>query len=109
MFTKAVKWEMVEEETFKKIRRVKLLEKNNRRLRYLTKDECQELINICKPLKPIVITALNASIRKNEILNLKWNQVNLKPGFILLDITKIRITFKAFYHFLPSPTKFYRS
>ena len=59
MFTKAVEWEMVTEETLKRIRKVKLLPENNRRLRYLSTEECQPLINVCYPhLKPIVITAL---------------------------------------------------
>ncbi len=89
MFTKAVDWSMVEEEVLKRVRRVKLLEENNRRLRYLSKEECQALINACEPhLKPIVITALNTGMRKSEILNLKWDQVDLKHGFILLDKTK---------------------
>ncbi|MFA4828435.1 MAG: site-specific integrase [Thermodesulfovibrionales bacterium] len=89
MFTKAVEWDMVEEETLKRIRKVKLLPENNRRLRYLSKEECQSLINVCDAhLKPIVITALNTGMRKGEILNLKWDNVDLKHGFILLDITK---------------------
>ena len=89
MFTKAVEWDMVEEETLKRVRRVKLLEENNRRLRYLSKEECQALINACdKHLKPIVITALNTGMRKTEILTLKWNQADFKHGFILLEITK---------------------
>ncbi|MCK5504418.1 MAG: hypothetical protein KAJ10_04615, partial [Thermodesulfovibrionia bacterium] len=40
MFTKAADWNMVEEETLKRIRKVKLLPENNRRLRYLSKEEC---------------------------------------------------------------------
>ena len=79
MFTKATDWNMVEDETLKRVRKVKLLEENNRRLRYLNKDECQALINVCKiHLKPIVITALNTGMRKEEVLNLKWNNVDLK-------------------------------
>jgi len=89
MFTKAVEWDMVEEETLKRIRRVRFLEENNKRLRYLSKEECQTLINCCdKHLKPIVICALNTGMRKSEILNLKWDNVDLKHGFILLDRTK---------------------
>lgn len=60
MFTKAVEWGMVEEEIQKRIRKVKLLPENNRRLRYLSPEECQRLVDSCdKHLKPIVITALN--------------------------------------------------
>lgn len=89
MFTKAVDWEMVEPEVLKRIRKVKLLPENNRRLRYLSKEECQALINVCdNHLKPIVITALNTGMRKGEILNLKWDNVDLRHGFILLDNTK---------------------
>jgi integrase len=89
MFTKAVQWEMVEEYALKKVRQVKLLEENNRRLRYLSKEECKALINDCNShLKPIVITAINTGMRKGEILSLKWDNVDLKHGFILLDRTK---------------------
>jgi len=89
MFTKAVEWDFVEEETLKRIRRVKLLEENNRRLRFLSKEECQALISASdKHLKPIVITALNTGMRKSEILLLKWDNIDLKHGFILLEITK---------------------
>lgn len=39
-------------------------------------------------LQPIVTMALNTGCRKSEILNLRWDQVDLKHGFILLDRTK---------------------
>jgi integrase len=89
MFTKAVEWEMVEEATLKRIRKGKFLEENNRRLRYLSKEECQALINACDShLRPIVICALHTGMRKGEILGLTWDRVDLKHGFILLDNTK---------------------
>lgn len=90
MIRKAVDWNMVEEETLKRVRRVKLLQANNRRLRYLEKEECQTLINACSlHLKPIVITALNTGMRRGEILSLEWEKnIDLKHGFILLDVTK---------------------
>lgn len=90
IYTKAVDWEMVEEDILKKVRRVKMLAENNARLRYLSTEECEELINACKPhLRPIVITALNTGMRKEEILSLQWEKhIDLKHGFILLDITK---------------------
>ena len=92
MFTKAVEWDMVEENTLKKVRRAKLLPENNRRLRYLSREEIQNLLRQCtkrlEHLRPIVITALNTGMRKGEILSLKWDNVDLKHGFILLDVTK---------------------
>lgn len=89
MFTKAVDWKMAGEPVLKGIRKAKQLPENNRRLRYLSREECQELISQCQGnIKAIVITALNAGMRKGEILSLKWDNVDLKHGFILLDVTK---------------------
>lgn len=89
MFTKAYEWEMISEDVLKRIRKVKLLPENNRRLRYLSKEECQTLINNCDShIQHIVLTALNTGMRKGEILSLKWSQIDLNHGFILLDITK---------------------
>jgi integrase len=89
MFTKAVDWNMVEEDVLKRVRKVKLLEENNKRLRYLSKEEGQALVQECvSHLKPLVITALNTGMRKSEILFLKWENVDLRHGFILLSVTK---------------------
>jgi integrase len=89
MFTKAVDWYMVEEEKLKQIGKVKFLPENNKRLRYLSKEECQTLISACSDsLRPIVITALNTGMRKGEILRLSWDRVDLKHGFILLEDSK---------------------
>jgi integrase len=120
MFTKAVEWDMVEEEILKRIRKVKFLEENNKRLRYLSKEECQDLINACdKHLRPIVVCALNTGMRKSEILNLKWDNVDLKHGFILLDRTKngerreipindtLRMTLDGLVRRLDTPYVFY--
>lgn len=90
MFTKAVDWEYVEEEALKRVRKVKQLEENNRRLRYLSREECQALIVSCdEHLRPLVIMAINTGMRESEIFNLRWDtHVDLKHGFILLDRTK---------------------
>jgi integrase len=89
MFTKAVDWNMVEEGTLKKVRKVKLIPENNRRLRYLSREECEALVEQCNDhTKTIVQTALNTGMRKGEILSLTWDNVDMKHGFILLDKTK---------------------
>jgi len=89
MFTKAYEWDMIEEYVWKKVRKVKLLEENNRRLRFLSKEECQNLLEKCDShVRPIVVTALNTGMRKGEILSLKWENVDMNHGFILLTDTK---------------------
>ena len=89
MFTKALDWEMISDDVFKRVRKVKLSPENNRRLRYLSFEESAALLNSCdKHLKPIVVFALNTGCRRGEILGLTWDRVDLKHGFILLDDTK---------------------
>jgi len=90
MFAKAVEWELLDEDTLKRVRRAKQLPENNRRLRYLSVEECRDLIHACTPhVRSIVITALNTGMRKKEILSLEWEKhIDLRHGFILLDVTK---------------------
>ncbi len=89
MFTKAQQWDMVEEEVLKRIRKVKFLKENNRRLRYLSVEEIQRLLSCCdRHLYPIVFTALNTGMRKDEILSLRWSNVDLKNGYIHIEKTK---------------------
>ena len=59
MFSKAFEWEMIDDSVLAKVRKVKQLEENNRRLRYLTPEECKNLVNACCDyLKTIVEFAL---------------------------------------------------
>ncbi|NIS63389.1 MAG: tyrosine-type recombinase/integrase, partial [Proteobacteria bacterium] len=65
------------------------LREDNRRLRFLSEEEMLRFLESCSPhLRPIVLTALNTGMRKSEILNLRWDQVDFKHGFILLEVTK---------------------
>jgi len=89
MVAKAVDWDMADERVLKAVRRVKQLREANRRLRFLSADEGRALVRACAPhLAPVVITALNSGMRKGEILSLTWGQVDMRNGFIRLDVTK---------------------
>ncbi len=89
MVNKGVQWGMAGDGALKQVRNVKLLPENNRRLRFLSVKECQTLIDCCAPhLKPIVTVALHTGMRKSEILGLKWEQIDLTHGFILLKTSK---------------------
>jgi len=89
MVNKGVEWGMTSEETLKSVRKVKQLKGENKRLRYLTIEELQRLLDCCRQhLKSIILVAVHTGMRKGEILNLKWDQVDLRNNFILLDKTK---------------------
>ena len=89
MIGKAVEWELVEEDTLKRIRKVKNYKESNRRLRFLSSKETQELVSVCDThLQPIVICALHTGMRRGEILSLRWEQIDLQNGFITLTETK---------------------
>jgi integrase len=85
MFTKAVGWEMMAPELLARLRTVKLLPENNKRLRFLSRQEADRLLRCSdRRLRPILVTALNTGMRKGEILGLQWEHVDLVHGYILL-------------------------
>jgi len=86
MYTKAAEWGYL---TRNPAKEVKLLKEPPGRLRYLEPEEIKKLLDACTPyLRPIVVTALNTGMRKGEILNLKWSDVDLKNRKITLFNTK---------------------
>ncbi len=88
MFVKAEEWGLITEVNLKRVHRVKL-DKEASRLRYLSKEEMQSLVNACEDnIRPIVICALATGMRKNEILKLTWERIDLTHGFISLPKTK---------------------
>lgn len=67
---------------------LKMLKENNSRDRVLTAEEFAKLIDACPAhLQPIVKMAYFTGMRKGEITNLTWDQVDLRGGFIHLKAT----------------------
>ncbi|MFH1779506.1 MAG: site-specific integrase [Candidatus Omnitrophota bacterium] len=86
MFNKAVEWGKLKENPAKS---VKFLREPKGRVRYLEREEIAKLLSNCSErLKPIVIVALNTGMRRGEILNLKWRDVDFQRGIIYLLDTK---------------------
>lgn len=83
-------WEWMQENPILKISKPKI---SNERTRFLSGEERMRLIRACqdsesKGLYPVVILALSTGMRRGEILNLKWSDVDLDRGAILLQTTK---------------------
>jgi len=85
-FTKAVEWEMIEQNPFEKGKSL-ILKENNKRMRFLNENEIKNLLENCPPyLCKVIECALNTGMRRGEIFGLKWFQV--RDGFLYLKETK---------------------
>jgi integrase len=57
--------------------------------RILTDDEARRLVNACGPsVRPVVVTALNTGMRRGEILELRWENVDFERRFIRVERSK---------------------
>jgi integrase len=91
VFTVAVnEWEWLENNP---VRKIKKLQEPRGRVRYLDDKERKKLLEACKEsenpyLYLITILALSTGARKNEILNLKWQDIEFGRGLFTIHETK---------------------
>jgi site-specific recombinase XerD len=89
VFNLAIKWSYLKENPTKDVVPLKVTDSTLPRL--LTKDECQRLLKHSPAeLKPIFFTFLNTGMRKGELENLTWEDVDFKRR-------KIKIRRKEFW------------
>lgn len=74
-------------------RRIKREKEGQGRVRFLSDDERVKLLEACKAIDPgqlytMVVITLSTGMRKSEVLGLKWEDVDVKKGVILLHDTK---------------------
>ena len=80
ILNKAVEWGYI---SLNPLVGIKIMFPEKPKERILTKKELERLIAMAKqPLKNQVIVALNTGMRKGEILNLKWDSINLNERII---------------------------
>lgn len=91
MFNIAISNNLAKENPLKEVKKLK---QNNYKIRFLTKEEEKALFEVFYENKsyhyfiPIVICALQTGMRKGEILNLKWSNIDFDNKFIELLQTK---------------------
>ena len=91
MLNKAVEWGMLDENPFDKFKGPILFEEKNDRVRYLTEDEIKRLLAVSPSyLKNIIKAALLTGLRKGDLLNLKWSNVDLEKGILSYSEQKKR-------------------
>jgi len=75
-------WEWIEVNPLKKVKKEKM---NNSIERWLTLEEEKKLLNASpKWLQDIIVFAINTGMRQSEILDLKWSQVDMDRGTIII-------------------------
>jgi len=90
LFTKAIDWGYAE---MNPVKRVKFF-KEAGKLRYLNRDEIKRLLEATQKsqvkdyMLPIISIALNTGLRKKDIFNLTYQDINLKTKTINLTISK---------------------
>lgn len=86
IFNKAVEWKNLTTSPAKNVKKFKV---QNKRTRYLELYEIECLIECCgETIKPIVITAVNTGMRKHELLDLQWKDVDFVNSIIYIRNTK---------------------
>lgn len=87
MFNIAIDWGYAKENP---VKRVKFYtEKDNLKERILTEEEEDRLLEASSEhLRTILVVALNTGMRRGEILNLKWSQIDLQAREIKVEKTK---------------------
>jgi len=90
-FTIAIReWQWLEDSPMKKVRKPSL---PRGRVRFLNEDERERLLKACQTSKNeylflIVVLALSTGMRKSEILNLEWPDVDLQKERLTVHNTK---------------------
>jgi integrase len=88
MLNRAVDWELLDQSPLKGLKF--LSESGNARLRYLSLEECNRLIQACKAphLRAIAAVALHTGMRSGEIRNLQWRDLDFDTGFLIVRDSK---------------------
>lgn len=90
-FTIAVnEWGWLEENPMRKVTRPK---EPQGRVRFLSDDERKRLLIACKASKckhlyPVVVLALSTGMRQMEMLRLRWPDIDMQRGYMILHETK---------------------
>jgi len=83
IFYVAVKWGLLKENPTKGIKKLKV--NDAKKPRFLSTDECKRLLNAAPPhLYPIILTFLTTGMRKAELENLEWQDIDFHRRKILI-------------------------
>lgn len=81
LLNKAVRWDVLSSNPLERVEYLK--EDDSKKIRSLTEDEVQRLLNEANGwFKPVLLTALYTGMREGEMIYLEWDDVDLENGII---------------------------
>ncbi len=86
MFNRGVKWGLIDQNPAASVEK---LREPTGRTRYLEQDEIECLLTTASnQFRPILLTALHSGMRRGELLNLKWSEVDFRNRIIVVSESK---------------------
>jgi len=83
MLNKGVEWGMLDQNPFTRFKDPIFFEERNDRVRFLEEDEIKKLLDVSPSyLSNLIKGAIFTGLRKGDLFNLKWSDVNLERGFL---------------------------
>lgn len=90
----AIRWNYLQKDPGKEIKLLKVTDQKPPR--FLTLEECEKLLETCNPqIQKIVFTILNTGLRKEELMNLEWGDIDFKKGILTVAHEPPRRTLKG--------------
>ncbi len=90
VFNAAINWNVYDGKN--PVKKIKIPKEDNRRVRFLSKDESALLLEECrkkgKKTYEVVLLSLSTGLRAGEIANLKWQDIDLENQMIAVKDTK---------------------
>ena len=96
LLNKAIEWGWLDENPFNRFKTPDgkssfFFEENNQRVRFLEEDEITKLLEVSPPyLQDIIRATIYTGLRKGDLLNMKWADVNLERGSLVYREQKKR-------------------
>lgn len=83
MMNKAIEWGMLDANPFERFRESIFFQETNDRVRFLEEEEIKRLLEVSPPyLANLIKGAIFTGLRRSDLFNLKWTDVNLEKGIL---------------------------
>ena len=85
IFNMGIKWNMIRKNPLNDVPSIKI--KNKKTPRFLSGEECKKLLANCDDRTyPIFFTLLNTGMRRGEVINLEWKDIDFERRIIKIQI-----------------------